>query len=211
MTDVVVFDLDDTLYPEADYVLSGVRAVSKIIADQHGHALSDELLAAARDGEDWLALACELGELPPSAKESLLWAYRLHEPDISLTERAAQAIATLKEEGRLLAIITDGRSLTQRLKLAALGLADLPVYISEEYGASKPDPARFEIVMEEWPERSYAYIADNPAKDFIAPKALGWKTVGVRRLNSLYADIDAPDDAQPDHWVASVNEALPLL
>ncbi|NNC48679.1 MAG: HAD family hydrolase [Sphingomonas sp.] len=211
MSDVIVFDLDDTLYPEADYVLSGVRAVAKIIADQHGHALGDELLAAARAGDDWLALACELSELPPSAKESLLWAYRLHEPDIALTERAAQAIATLKDEGRVMAIITDGRSVTQRLKINALGISDIPAYISEEYGAAKPDPSRFEVVMEEWPDRSYAYIGDNPAKDFIAPKALGWTTIGVRRANSLYADADAPDDAQPHHWVGSVNEALPLL
>ena len=43
----------------------------------------------------------------------------------------------------------------------------------------------------------YAYIADNPLKDFIAPRELGWRTVRVRREGGLYAYIEAGSVAGP--------------
>jgi putative hydrolase of the HAD superfamily len=86
----------------------------------------------------------------------------------------------LSKRARALVILTDGRSVTQRLKLRALGLAHLPVYISEEFVSEKPEALRFERIMRDFPAHAYVYVADNPAKDFLAPNALAWKTVGVR-------------------------------
>jgi putative hydrolase of the HAD superfamily len=45
------------------------------------------------------------------------------------------------------------------------------------------------------------YVADNPIKDFIGPKALGWGTVRIRRKQGLHfaaesvgdVDIELPD------------------
>jgi putative hydrolase of the HAD superfamily len=33
------------------------------------------------------------------------------------------------------------------------------------------------------------YIADNPAKDFIAPFDLGWKTVRIKREGGLHREL----------------------
>jgi putative hydrolase of the HAD superfamily len=38
------------------------------------------------------------------------------------------------------------------------------------------------------------YVADNPAKDFVAPRALGWATVRVRRAGSLHQRVESGPD-----------------
>jgi putative hydrolase of the HAD superfamily len=58
---------------------------------------------------------------------------------------------------------------------------------------SKPHARAFELVQcrlrpaDGW----YVYVADNPVKDFIAPTALGWDTVRVRRPQGLHATREA--------------------
>lgn len=178
---VIVFDLDDTLYPEKSYVLSGISAVSQCIDELFGKRVESRLLEYCQaGGDDFIGEACRLAELPPQAKQSLLWIYRLHHPRISLDPDVAALIEDLRRAEFPLAILTDGRSVTQRLKIKALGLESLPVYISEEYGSEKPDPLRFEQVMRDLPAKQYAYIADNPKKDFKAPLSLGWTTFQVQ-------------------------------
>ena len=51
------------------------------------------------------------------------------------------------------ALITDGRSLTQRLKIQALGLTDLfdDILISEAMQSEKPDDKRFVFLQNKYP------------------------------------------------------------
>ena len=178
---VVVFDLDDTLYKEADFVDSGIHAVAAVLRSVLGVDIHDELMMARASGiTDLWGHACGLLNMPQTLKHSMLWVYRLHTPAISLDVQTQVALAVLKSSGHELAILTDGRSLTQRNKLRALGLQDLPVFISEEFGSEKPELQRYLAVMERWRGRNYAYIGDNPQKDFIAPNRLGWLTCCLR-------------------------------
>jgi putative hydrolase of the HAD superfamily len=207
---VVVFDLDDTLYPEEVYVRSGMVAACALAADLYGTDHAQTLLTLRDEGQqDWLAELCE--RLPQGAcvRDCLLWAYRLHTPTITLEPSVRALVSRVKAEAKATAIITDGRSVTQRLKLKALGLSMLRTYISEEHGSlDKPDPARFEAVMADFPASAYLYVADNPAKDFVAPRALGWRTVGVigqaSRVHAL--DEALPSTYQPDFWIPNVAE-----
>lgn len=213
---VVVFDLDDTLYPEADYVDSGVRHVCAQIARLYGKDLYPTLQAAMLENRktDWLALACELAGLPAAAKESLLWAYRLHEPDIRLTESCLTALQKIRSTASAVAVLTDGRSVTQRLKLSALGLGDWPAYVSEDYGASKPDPERFLAIQSHYPAQHHVYVADNVKKDFIGCNPLGWVGIGVRgssRNVHSQSTENVPPTALPACWVSDWNELLGLL
>jgi putative hydrolase of the HAD superfamily len=210
---VVVLDLDDTLYPEADYQDSGLRAVCGLVAKLYGKAPSAEQ-ALARRPDDPLGAICEIAEVPDSVKSSLLWMYRLHTPDISLAPRVAAAIYELSARAKAVVILTDGRSVTQRLKLQALGLAHLRTYISEEFASEKPDPHRFECIMRDLPAQAYVYVADNPAKDFIAPRALGWDTVGVRGNSRNVHRQDSrewPPEQLPKVWINSLPELSELL
>src|SRR5690554_3094663 len=131
---VFVFDLDDTLYQEADYHASGVNAVAvklKMVFNSDIYALLKNLIT---EGEkDLWGAVCERLKLPLSVKESLLWEYRLHQPVITLKPSVERLLEVLRKRSVNISILTDGRVVTQRLKLAALGLGDLPVYISEEF------------------------------------------------------------------------------
>jgi putative hydrolase of the HAD superfamily len=213
---VVVFDLDDTLYPEADYVESGVRFVCAQIISLYGIDCYEVIQAQRLQDPklDWLSLACELTGLKPSVKESLLWMYRLHLPDIKLSESCSASLQVIKSAALAVAVLTDGRSVTQKLKLASLGLYDWPAYVSEDYGSAKPAPDRFQAIQKDFPANQYVYVADNVKKDFLGCKPLGWRGIGMRGSDrNIYSQSTQgiPDAALPDYWVNSLEELTELL
>lgn len=211
----VVFDLDDTLYAEADYVDSGVRHVC---ARLHGLCGKDVFTLVRTEVEagrgDWLAAACGHAGLPASAKESLLWMYRLHKPDIKLELNCERALHRIRETARAVAVLTDGRAVTQRLKLHALGLGDWPAYISEDYGSEKPSPERFIAIQVRHPAAHYVYVGDNVQKDFLGCNQLGWTSIGMRagKRNIHAQDVQGlPAEALPNRWVDDWDQLLDLL
>lgn len=209
----VVFDLDDTLYPEADYVASGIRYICQQIFLLFGKDITP-LLQDANSNKDWLAAACKHAGLPQSAKESLLWMYRLHFPDICLSPDCKSALRFISKEARAVAILTDGRSITQRMKLKALGLGNWPAFISEDYGSEKPDPRRFEIIEKRYPSKNYIYIGDNLKKDFLGCNPRGWISIGVRANGRNIHPQDAhglPVEAMPHYWINGWNELLEIF
>lgn len=135
---VVVFDLDDTLYQESDYNLSGIKAVADELEKLYRKNIKEQLLSVCEIKGDVWGRACELLALPVLVKESFLWMYRLHEPKIELYQNVADVLKEVAASAKQVAILTDGRSITQRLKLEALGLLEYPLYISEEYSSNKP-------------------------------------------------------------------------
>lgn len=203
---VVVFDLDDTLYSEADYVASGVRHVCGQIDFLYGKSVYNSLEDILRRDPraDWLSLVCEHAGLPKTAKDSLLWMYRLHKPDISLSLACADAVSRVRSAAGFTAVLTDGRSVTQRLKLAALGLSDLPVFISEDYGDTKPSESRFRLIERLRPAERYIYVADNVEKDFLGCNPLGWIGIGMkgdgRNVHPRQLE-GCPESALPAYWV----------
>ena len=58
----IVFDLDDTLYYEDDYVESGIAAVAREIQRLYGRDLKKELLTAKTRHADIWQYACEAFE-----------------------------------------------------------------------------------------------------------------------------------------------------
>jgi putative hydrolase of the HAD superfamily len=210
---VVVLDLDDTLYKEADYRQSGFRAVCREIEALYGESLTRDFEGHTRGDGDVLDLLCRRAGLPLSAKESLLWIYRLHTPDISLTEDVRDVLRQLEARYPVI-VLTDGRSMTQRKKMLALGLQRLPVYISEEHCSAKPEPRRFEMIMKDYPARAYVYVADNPRKDFIAPNRLHWKTIGLRgdERNIHSQDCEGlTSEMLPNQWIDTLTELPDIL
>lgn len=216
-TPVVVFDLDDTLYLERDFVRSGFAAVDAWLAAHHGvddfQAHAWELFLAGRRGDVFDRALPMVGVEPrPDLIRRLVEVYREHVPAIQLEPAAPDLLAALRGRCRL-ALLTDGYHDTQRRKVAALGLADWcdPVVCTDQWGRAhwKPSPRGFlhiQDALEAAPERCI-YVADNPAKDFRAPKALGWRTLRVRHPLGEHAGGDAvsPLD-QADRTVAGLAE-----
>ena len=168
---VIAFDLDDTLFKEIDFVRSAYREIARI----HGAHLLPGMLNAASPREAFDSTGRPI--------EELLEIYRYHKPTIRLPWQSLYTLASLKNTGHELAIITDGRSLTQRNKIEALGLgrfvAPEMILISGEIGAEKLSGEPFRILMERRPEERFVYVGDNPAKDFEAANKLGWETIAL--------------------------------
>ncbi len=210
---VICFDLDDTLYKEIDFLKSAYREIA-LRAAQGDRRLADqayvEMLQAYTDGGNaFLRLNEWLGLMAPVA--DYLAMYRAHRPDIHLEEDVVATLDALKTVGHTIALITDGRSVQQRNKMAALGLNrwidDGDIVISEEIGSEKPAETNYRRVMERHPEAErFVYVGDNPAKDFIAPNRLGWTTVCLldngENIHPQRFD-DAPPLAQPQYKVAT--------
>lgn len=201
---VVVFDMDDTLYLERDYVRSGFAAVSEHVESRHGHsgfgAAAWSRFERGHRGHVFDETLAELG-LPADGGivPELVEVYRRHDPLIEPLTDAAELVAALRSTCQL-ALITDGPAVAQRAKIRALGVDGwaAPAVVTAELGPdrSKPHPAAFELVMEHTgapPERC-VYIGDNPHKDFVAPHALGWKTIRVRRAGQLHRDAPSGSD-----------------
>lgn len=173
---VICFDLDDTLYKEIDYLKSAYREIAMSV----GHPE-----AAVRMLDWYYAKENAFEKLIETYGLSItitdcLKIYRNHFPEISLDAGVKEFLVELKDNGAKLGLISDGRSITQRNKIKALGLEglfDIEI-ISEEFGSEKPSLKNYQVVMDKFSEQQkFIYVGDNPAKDFIAPNQLGWDSV----------------------------------
>ena len=212
---VIVFDLDDTLYAEHDYQTSGIKAVSEMMSGLYQRDILSNLLALRAQGEaDLWSAACRILSVPETLAETMLWTYRLHIPDIKISDEVRSLLTRCEQRFSQVAILTDGRAVSQRLKLKALNLEHIPCYISQEYASTKPDEKRFQSIMNDFPAKRYIYVADNPNKDFIAPNALGWLTIGLILRDFHVHQYHLPDIAEaalPNHWIDSLPCAAGLI
>ena len=213
---VVVFDLDDTLYSEIDYHQSGLNEIIIEIDHIYGKNAADRFrnYEFSKSKKDVLQEIVYVLDLPIEVKESLLWMYRLHPPKIALSESNSCVLAELEISCKKVAILTDGRSVSQRQKINSLKLNHLPLYISEEYASEKPNTLRFLKIMNDFPASSYVYIGDNPKKDFLAPNELNWKTVGLigngKNIHSQECS-HLPLANHPNNWIANLKNLLGVL
>jgi putative hydrolase of the HAD superfamily len=201
----VVFDIDDTLYLERDYVRSGFTAVGELVRARFGVPdFAERAWAAFADGARRTVFDDVLAgygvSVTPGLTGELVECYRNHEPSIDLLPDARAALDRLAADDTVaVAVVTDGPLASQHAKATALGLerwAELVVF-TDELGPDwfKPSVQAFALVEErlEVAGGDYVYVADNPAKDFAGPKQLGWRTVRVRRPLGLHAALDADD------------------
>ena len=180
--EAVIFDLDDLLYKEFDFVRSGYWAISQLVSNCP-KKLFNIMMAQYFLGNpviDWLIKDYFKSESDYS-KEELLAVYRNHSPDISINADVLNILNRLKDNENPMGLVTDGRGLTQRNKIKALGLENWinEFSISEETGFQKPSAKPFLYFMEKFKVSNFVYIADNYNKDFIAPNQLGWRTIAL--------------------------------
>jgi putative hydrolase of the HAD superfamily len=200
--EAILFDLDDLLYKEFDFMRSGFWSIAKMIDSDEPKRLFRMMMAQYFLGNKVLDWLCKdyLGEDKKVSFESLLTVYRDHKPDISLTVEARDLLDALKKNGNKIGILTDGRSITQRNKIEALHLnrwVDL-ICISEECGFEKPSQEPFLQVMSRMQCERFVYMADNFNKDFVAPNKLGWRTIALLD-NGLNIHIKRNDLTTPNY------------
>lgn len=222
----VVFDLDDTLYPELDFVRGGFAAAAAL-AGRFG--VDARVLEAAMEEELQKALdqrrraarvfdtVLQRFSLPTDAEtvDWLVAAYRERSLFLTPYPDARPTLETLA--GRvLIGLITDGPWPVQRAKFAALGLEEYfnAIVFTDEIGpdAWKPSPAPYEAVerMLGVVQDALVYVADDPQKDFIGARGRGWITLRIRRPDSLHGGLEPGPGYGPDGEIETLVELLAL-
>lgn len=192
----VVFDLDDTLYSEKEYVRSGYHMVANYLPQVED---AEEKLWTAFENKKSAIDEVLISEsiYTDKLKQRCLEIYRYHEPDIHLYEDVLTMLGQLRKQGYILGMITDGRPESQRAKIKALGLKRYVnhIIITDELGGieyRKPHEAAF-VKMKKWCDVEYAemcYVGDNIKKDFLAPEKLGMRSIWFRNTEGLYVKGD---------------------
>ncbi len=200
----VVFDVDDTLYLERDYVRSGFRAVGEHARLELGvDGFFDRAwgaFSAGARGSVFDQVLKGYGLEPGRIVPELVRIYRTHRPSISLLPDARDCLDRLHGQ-RALAAVTGGPASSQRAKAETLGLARwmAPILFTGDLGGGfeKPSPEAFRLVEEAVGAKGPAcvYVADDPATDFRGPASLAWVTVRVRRPEGLHASVDGSERA----------------
>lgn len=201
---ILVFDLDDTLYEEETYVRSGFQAVAAFLQEQQGWPQEESLafmlekLAGGR-GRIFDDLLLSRGRYTKRLVEACVRIYRLHEPNLSLSYEGEACLRRFSDCP--LYVVTDGHKGVQHRKVQSLGLYERVkrVFITHRFGRSqaKPSPYCFQkiCVLEKVAPEYVVYIGDNPQKDFVGIKPLGFKTVRVRQGMHQYVRLSPEYEA----------------
>ena len=187
--DGVVFDLDDTLYSEKNYVRSGYRKIAQNYPDIEN--AEEKLWNSFLKGEKAIDKVFDEARLDEKEKKNALNIYREHMPVIELYTGVSEMLIRIKNKGKKIGIITDGRPDGQKNKIKALKLDVDQVIITDELGGiqyRKPNKKAFELMQNRWKIafNKMVYIGDNVTKDFIAPKELGMKVIYFNNADGLY-------------------------
>ena len=202
MIKAVLFDLDDTLYRECDFVEQAFGSVAAIMAEhltkkgvkqetQTPEMLTRqmmELMEAEGRGEIFNRL-CEQYDMDIPVQE-LVQVYRETRPVLSLYPDGEELLTWLEEKKIGTGLITDGNAQVQHNKIRALGLdkrLDV-VLASYDLGYTKPDTEAYTYCIEKLGAApgEAVYIGDNPLKDFIGARRIGMKTVRIIRPEGMH-------------------------
>ena len=180
----IVFDLDDTLFQEVDYLKSAYKEIAHLVSPQDPDNVYSEMFERYKAGENvfaWLIIQYGSG-VEDLTVQKLIKLYRDHYPEITLAEDVHDFITRLNSASIPFGLITDGRSRTQRNKLKALGIKQMfaDLVISEEFGSEKPDERNYLYYQHKYQGRHLYYIGDNTGKDFIVPAKLAWTTICIK-------------------------------
>lgn len=212
---IFVFDLDDTLYKEIDFLHSAYREIAQWV--ELKFSLNDIypfMLRVYENKLDVFSLLIRTYDLPLK-KGDLLDMYRLHFPIICLDGDIENVLNVLSLNYRL-GMITDGRSITQRNKYRALELGRFidgnDLVISEEFGSEKPSEKNFLFFQDKYINTDFFYIGDNLRKDFITPNRLGWTTICLidDGRNIHRQDFSCPEVYLPQFAINTLKDLLSL-
>ncbi len=219
----VVFDLDDTLYPEREYAMSGFRAVARYVQTVFGADIHNDLVNAyeptAPEKGIINALCRHFEHVEASFARNVLHVFRTHRPQIELYPDARVALALLFRQNICTAAVTVGNSGIQERKIIALGLNDLLDNVTHtdallrSVDPNHTCPDAFEVValMLGVELCEMLFVGDNPLTDFLIPKQMGITTVRIGRRYGTYATLEPPSHAHaPDITIDSLELLVEL-
>lgn len=199
----VLFDLDDTLYPERRFALSGYAAVAAHVAAETGmpagvlyRFLVRRFRKHGREG--LLQALCAAHAIPLAHVPRLVDVIRVHTPRLRMPSLSKAVLRELRAQGHRLVVVTNGLPSTQRAKVAALGVApliDAVVYAQEHAPDGKPALVCFATALRrvEVAAARAVFVGDHPDKDVVGAAAAGMRSIWLsgRRTDPAPAQASA--------------------
>ena len=219
----IVFDMDDTLYKEKDYVVSGFKAVDDWIKEDYKKiGFYNTAIQLFDSGERKFVFNKALEKLNITYDEklisNLIEKYRLHKPDIQLLDEADWVLGNLTNNVKI-GLISDGYLITQERKINALKLKERfhSIILTDKLGREywKPSQLPYEKISKELqvPHQQCVYIGDNLSKDFITAKKLNWITVHINREDGIYRNLIVEQDYKAHYTIDNLRRLpdIPVL
>jgi len=201
---VIVFDLDDTLYDEITFVYSGFDSVASYFSIKHKidkklfyRFMIDTLQKEGR-GKVFDETLKYFEIYSKTNVKKALNIYRTHKPNIFLKDEIIELLKYYNEKSVPLYIVTDGNKIVQKNKIKSLNLEKYikKIFITHHYGKkhSKPSTYCFEKIaqIEKVEYKNIVYIGDNINKDFINIKKLGFQTIRINQ--GMFKDLNKPQE-----------------
>lgn len=220
MVKAVVFDLDDTLYMENEFVEYGLKNAANVAETVYGIVNANEKIRSLYQESkanvfDRLVNAEKIKD-KEIAVAGLVKAYRNCEPkSLRCNPGVLDLLKTLKKKEIHMGIITDGFADVQKSKIKALGIQEYidEIVITDELGGvqcRKPNPIGFEkmLKMLDVKPQEMVYIGDNPNKDFAIKKYLPIITARVDVPNGIYRNSEYLYGIKPDIIVKQIGDIL---
>lgn len=200
MIKAVVFDLDDTLISERQYILSGFKVISNEISNMYNldrEEIYEKMINLFEESSknvfnrilDYFNIKYSKDEIM-----KLINIYRNHKPNIRFYDDVIPSINKIKKYGIKIGIITDGYKETQNKKIDVLNCKTLfdEIIITDELGKEywKPHERSYKLMSKKLNVdlSEMVYIGDNEAKDFVTANLLGVKTIRIERINGIYKE-----------------------
>ena len=210
---IIVFDLDDVLYEEKSFYYSGIDAIVNFISNEYNIPKNKILMFLKnRNKENRKKIIDDMlinfNIYSKSRVRKCLSIYRMHFPKIKISADAIYCLKNLKKNTCY--IVTDGNKLVQLNKIKALGLEKFmkKCFLTSNYGLknAKPSPYCFLKIcnIENVEPKEVVYVGDDPNKDFVGIKPLGFQT--VRLLKGRYKNLIKPKKYQSDIVINSLRE-----
>jgi putative hydrolase of the HAD superfamily len=223
MIKAVVFDLDDTLISEKEYMIGGFEAVANEVSRDFRIDGREIFLTIKRLSEessknvfnrllDFYAL-----EYDESYILQLVKTYREHDINIKFYKDVMPVLYVLKGRNIKLGIITDGYKEAQNKKIQSLNCSEIfdSIIITDELGREywKPHRLSYERTALKLgvSYKEMIYVGDNISKDFIGANKLGIKTIQIIRENRIYGSNVLKGEYEASIKIFSMTDLLEYL
>lgn len=216
MIKALIFDLDDTLYPEKEFVTSGFQAVAKYLTEKFKLDSSEvfDILKKGFDeglrGKNFNSLLERLN-LPQKELGELISVYCNHKPKIELYSDAKEVLTYFQYNKRIkIGLISDGPVRIQKNKLKVLKIDKIfdLMLLSDSLGEKyrKPCQKLFKLAIKKLKVKpaEAVYVADNPQKDFIGARKVGLFTTRIKRDQGIYKHIETTNENKADFTITNL-------
>lgn len=220
MIKVILFDLDDTLYRERDFVYSGFLEVSKYIGEKFNydvdHIYNTILKIFHKDGRNNIFdKLCNQYSINENI-DKLVQVYRDTNPNIKLYDDAIYLLNKIRD-GFGLGIITDGKNTVQWNKIKSLDVQRYmdKIIVTDDLGLEywKPSKKSYNQMLEHFGGKAneFIYIGDNPNKDFISAKKMGINTIRIIREIGDHMNTSLSEEYEADYRINSLMEVENII